>query len=840
MEDMLEYRPLVSIDPCDQIFPLTFSIPIWSANESPLLSKNLFSPQKHILPVIGTSSPQNSTKCSQVCRNCCSECLEHSYCGDRMSCSNCCSLSERMSDERNLLRDRSLQRSLQTSRSLPEIGIPQISPLLSRNIEEGEEESWIEDYGYYTMGEATDGFYQDAWPVFFPLLLRGEFLPPILAKLSYQNRYLSRVSQRILRDCVVLHELIQQSSNATQQQGINETQKSRFQLKSLLSCFESMSTTLLTSNAPYQERFVALNLSFSPLDFHHHNSVWTEKRKAMQVMKMLHDEDFVPTAMSHLNPSSNNAVFLNNGSSEDYLLKIFLQQIVFTDHPFMNEEERCANQLLDAFTLYSQQLQHNSLAHSAIRIQYHAQQFQQLISLLREMTSDELTELHQSFLQLVHSLPMLWQQMQELHTLSENVYRLYSDLKTIRRQQSFVTTSLLLRARRFQSNFHSNNIVVSDKEQSAYSHNNSHSHSNSNSNQSGQQSESNLNQSRGNETSKNWQNYKQILNSLATNYLAGSMLIKKLRNVNSSILFQQMTDEYLEKCVSIVESTITQLVSWSPGLYPEFLYQLTFKGVVTAEALLPREELLRRHWVTEKLKYRLTMKINHHIVLQTKDLNVQRVSVSVQNDSSNPFNIQINSNANANANQPSNTSNQSANNNAENANNNSNNSSAVSNMVLSIVNGRFIFDFRRYFEVNVCKIPRDISLELSWKIPWNYTTLFFFSRYFPLATINLPVPTNSLSSSTPYRHIRGYTHQFAPVIGGFQFSSSTLSEDILKHFRPRPTCCNDNDCCETFPSALNTLCRCCAQTNNNNSNVAKANVINATSTIIMVKHTYIH
>lgn len=151
---------------------------------------------------------------------------------------------------------------------------------------------------------------------------------------------------------------------------------------------------------------------------------------------------------------------------------------------------------------------------------------------------------------------------------------------------------------------------------------------------------------------------------------------------------------------------LAQQLAASHGLFPEAILQLSDTGIMTSEGLIPAAEHERRR-ILSSLRFRLQVRINGHIAFSTVEVALKHPPTS------------------------------------------------------------FIFDLRRYYEVQLLHLPKTISVEVisrstdrHWCLPNNSQQL---------AVINLPVPRALRTHSS--HHDRQFTHTFAPVYGGFAFVS---------------------------------------------------------------------
>lgn len=720
--DSYEYQQLVSITRAESIVALHFSQP-WFTGTS-VENPDLVFPRPHpdnLLNVLCANCSRTCYNTTNQCQDCCA------WCGGNMVMRpppmSTASSSPHQPlffdvDERNMLDDRldkrrtrivDVNRYLERRRLARDEEIPELDVEAVRLMDPYRGRMYDDDI----YGEDEDGIYQEEFPLYTPIVLRGELALPAVAKLVASNQRFSRVSQRILREVKMLTDKL-----ALHQQPGGSTEYLERLQGAYNRLFHNNFDTSISSSR-HDER-LCFNMVTNPLDY----SRWTLLFQPYNQNSLLNKFD--RSLLANGQGEHPNEAMLHNMNPE-FLLKIFLLQIVLRDHPFMNGEERAYAELKESFTQYSAMFQQKQLEYLANRIAFFAEELTTLIGIRRELTEEEAVQLQNCCRDVALFVPMMADASQRVHRLSREVYQLWKDVKERRRQQTFTTTTAYLKAKRVQSLF-----VVPSSTMMPHAGN-------------GPAPEE--------AAGSSWRAYQEMIRRLSANFATGMIILRKVQAQYvaehkhqqevaaklraSSILgaasgitapanasfVRVLTEEEGGKMVALVEEAAARLTE-ADGLFPDLLFQLSDAGVVTSDTLIPVEEVQRRQ-ILRRLQYYAVIKVNGQEVMRTADIRLQYSST-------------------------------------------------------------FLMDIRRYYEVQLVRIPHRLEVELYGRWPTRWESLWQGGDYH-IATVNIPLPKRQLST-----HLMGgsahqagsafnplhaqYTHQFAPQYGHFFFVSTTLPE----------------------------------------------------------------
>jgi hypothetical protein len=628
------------------------------------------------------------------------------------------------SDERNLLENRVDKRR---------VGVLDVNRYLERRCTAQDEEVAELDieatrlldpykgraYDDDIYGEEEDGIYQEAFPLYSPLLLRGELSLPAIAKLVSTDQRFSRVSQRILREVKLLSDKMTLYSTP----GASSDYLKRLQLAYGRLFHHNFDSTYAYGG---DER-LCFNMVTDPLDY---------SRWSLLFHKYNQDSLLKPFDRSLLMNGDGDSLLQN--MNPEFLLKIFILQIVLKDHPFMNGEERAYAELKEVFTQYSSMFQQKQLEYLANRVAYFAEELSNLINIRREMTEEEAVQLQNCCRDIALLVPMMADASQRVHRLSQEVYTLWKDVKERRRQQTFTTTSAFVKARRVHSLF----VVPSSTTMPSGTGQQQHF-------ESGEDA-----------PGSSWRHFQDMLRKLKINFAAGMILLRKVQAqylaehrqqqeiasklrassllgatsgitvpANASFV-SVLTEEESQKTLKLVEEAVTKLTE-ADGLFPDLILQLSDNGILTSDTLIPEEEVQRRQ-ILRRLQYYAVVKVNGQEVMRTADLRLQFAS-------------------------------------------------------------SFILDIRRYYELQLIRIPSSLEIDIFGRWP-NYWESFWHGGDYHIASVSIPLPKRQLPA-----HLQGggqvtsggfnplhaqYTHNFAPQYCNVFFMSSVLPE-----VNPLTTCC---------------------------------------------------
>lgn len=329
-----------------------------------------------------------------------------------------------------------------------------------------EKNDWYEPYPEFGLEE--DGIFQDFFPILLPILLSSEVVPPSIASFTGPHVYLSRMTQRLLRELkrLKLKTGTLDEASATNSDGNNDhSDKPR---RKKITFAEAALLKLL--NHHFQDPYGLLernnarmfNVSMRMI----HNPVNYSLRRShlphvdLNFGGRLGQWPVDATAIQRYGPLPNSFQY---HASQGSLLKLFILHCNLEDHPLMNIEERHAIYLKDLFTQYCQIFDEKM-------IEYLSQKLLSLLSNLmrwtepigtlssggtvnnRILTNDEYLEVDNLYEELVQILPELNELSKSIHQLTVKIYHEWRDIKEFRRRQTFTCTPILLRMKKIRSN----------------------------------------------------------------------------------------------------------------------------------------------------------------------------------------------------------------------------------------------------------------------------------------------------------------------------------------------------------------------------------------------------
>lgn len=817
--DNYEYQPLVVIDRPTITHSLGFTKPLFGTD---IESKALVFPRPY---PESTNLDVGCARCCQHCSNVIAQCNRYDNNNlNNGSCCSCCGYPSNLlprsaglpapalplrdrRDERDFLREHynekrrrfhvgDLSRQREERRLIAEHQPDNTNTNNSNQNQDLESAQLLASYyrGIDTQdayGEADDGIFQEPLPLYAPLLLRGEDVLPLVAKLSMANSKLSRVSQRILREVKLLVDQLgeEKGLHAIGNRDMNDADLAQ---QSHLHRLQRHYQRLFHQNFQHHPLgdFIYLRAPHDPLDYSF--TTWLLDRRHADELLLGHRSNAHRALLADSNrgndgggPLSGSSAHLLHNRNPEFLLKIFLLHVSFQDHPFMNGEERAYATLKDSFAQYTAMFQQKHLEYLANRVASLADSLQRLTSLTRAMSEEETVELQGCVKDVTIFVPYLSEAALKIHALSKEVYGLWKEVQTRRRQQGFTTTSAYVKARRVTSIF-----VDSD-----------HNH----------------NRADDTQPPSAWREYKRMLQTLVAQFRAALLLLRGLNNaatgepnaVNSSqtlndplrTSYQQQphqapanfsltplftTESEARRAIESIDQAVNRLQE-TPGLFPEVLFQLSDSGIPTSDTLITPGEVMRRR-ILQELTYYLQVRINGQLVMTTADLHIKPPPQ------------------------------------------------------MSAALG---LDVRRYYEVQLQRIPTSLDVMLYCRRPRSPSSFLFgcFNRDYLVARVAIPLPKRQLpphldhQASTAIAHYdhAQYTHNFVPVSGAFAFASAPLPEMHPLRRHPLSTgasatstaglCCCTPSCLPSFPS----LCGACDGACGNR---ADAEAVAATGSVI--------
>ncbi|RYG65474.1 hypothetical protein EON64_11835, partial [archaeon] len=322
------------------------------------------------------------------------------------------------------------------------------APLLRAVAGDGEseqqEECVLEERNY--RADREGGLYRSRLPVLAPILLRGERLAPYIARYTPPYTLLSRATQRILRD--IHMQYLQHLASLPAPE--TETGSREAASHAMAPLPETSLLELLTQYATHQLPGHQLDespkhLVLPPISTAYGGVLGRWKDDVSSVQRIGN----IPSSLSKL-------------AMQGSVLRIFLHQLVVTEHPLMLPEERAAAELREIFTGYATLFDNKLLEHLVGRIHGLCTELRvvtrQHVRILtsddedKELDSDTQRQLHALYTELLSLVPTLHETSRLTHSLTSRVYGKFEELCEFRRRQGLVATPIGMLVRKLKSN----------------------------------------------------------------------------------------------------------------------------------------------------------------------------------------------------------------------------------------------------------------------------------------------------------------------------------------------------------------------------------------------------
>ncbi|RYG64976.1 hypothetical protein EON64_12890 [archaeon] len=197
-----------------------------------------------------------------------------------------------------------------------------------------------------------------------------------------------------------------------------------------------------------------------------------------------------------------------------------------------------------------------------------------------------------------------------------------------------------------------------------------------------------------------------------------------LDSASSSNIPNTVTDpmqRQMQKELMLLASFVRDLTKPLTSLLPSYILQLNELTNITPYTLLSKEEIERRESVTQ-MTYKLVLKINQQVVTSTKYM--------VHSELGSAFGGEI---------------------------------GGATNLGHIILPG-FVIDYKKYLEVMVYTMPRDLCVDVYCRIDNKV-----LNSYMHINTIHIPIPSHTTSRTQTH-----YTHSITAKYGGYSFVSDSL------------------------------------------------------------------
>ena len=328
-----------------------------------------------------------------------------------------------------------------------------------------------EQLNWYYEGLEDDGVFQDFLPLLAPVLLSSETVPPAIAQFTGPHVYLSRVTQRLLRELTNLQKksAALAAADPRGQQVSSEGDDKRGGRRGQRKIFEEIS---LNKYLNWRNSNLCFNLIRNPLDFS------LNRFTISSVYNSPAPVTSAPSSSSSSSPAALPALYyggkigqwpvdalpvqrfgplpnsFQHHASQGSLLKLFVLHLSLMDHPLMNVEERHAVQLRELWTSYCQIFDEKLVEFHALQMHHLLADLSQFLEKFPGPPQDEesYAELHRCYEKIVETLPELQNLSSRIHQLTSRIYNQWRDIKEFRRRQTFVTTAVAVRIKRLRSN----------------------------------------------------------------------------------------------------------------------------------------------------------------------------------------------------------------------------------------------------------------------------------------------------------------------------------------------------------------------------------------------------
>lgn len=577
-------------------------------------------------------------------------------------------------------------------------------------------------------GDEHDGIYQDVTPILIPILLSGELVAPNIASLTGRNIALSRATQRILRD--IKTESRQEEEIRIGQGGGNTLNNS----ESILSVHSNLLRFL-----DLQENEPILRVISNPLDYSYRQIVLPDTNKLYG--GQLGQWSTESTPVQRLGPLPGS--YQHQGGGLGSILKVFLFQMVVSDHPYMNAEERHFSSIKDTFNQYCSIFEQKAIEHLAFQTQrlvFELNEFL-ILSSSKTLSDEEYGQMQRCYEDIVEMVPALSEISQNIHGLTLTLYKEWKDIKEIRRRQSYISTPAVMKVRKLRSNLTSPRGKANRnmrRKQNSNNANSSTSPANETLDIDEEDREHDVAEDIDEVDREVWDEFCEELDKLPGRMKMAKKLLwqhkqsqlqeeakeKEAQDGNASA---QSTVPFTsepegdDRIIKLVEEACYDIVR-STGILPFYAMQLSEGETITPESLLPSYEIKRRRFILN-LKFKLVVKVNGQVVTTSPYLPIHYPS--------------------------------------------------------------YLLDIRSLLEIRLMRQPKELSIDIYCKPMTFLDTMDIF-----VSSVLLPIPGSRVSQNTAYfnnsRFVGGgsgakagagshFTHNIVPVYGGFSFTSDLFT-----------------------------------------------------------------
>jgi hypothetical protein len=521
---------------------------------------------------------------------------------------------------------------------------------------------------WFYEGLEADGVFQDFFPILAPILLNSEVVPPSLAHFTGPHIYLSRMTQRLLRELLNIQKK-KEAERANEPVSIVHSpttpgdDRRRQRRKKLL--FEEIS---LNHYLNWRNANLCFNLVANPVNYsmnrftlaaiHNHFFNAAQNASSNQSSSTHYQQqskelltfggklgqwpiDALP--IQRLGPLPNS--FQHHGT-QGSLLKLFILHFNITDHPLMNVEERHSIMIRELFANYCQLFDQKLIELYSLQLQSLLMEMNGFLEKFHhsnaneEITEEIYAEIHHCYYKILDILPELTNLSNKIHGLTGKIYNEWRDIKEFRRRQTFISTSVNVRIKRLRSNLSAGGMKkLRGRDLASMSADLINSSLNNTNNNTANPTPrmTTIDSARTNPGLVNeWSNLCMQLERLPTNLkLMKGLLLKKREKLSETKEEEEVQEEEKEnetdyyyqsnqekttqewdREISILEVSANDIRS-SNGLLPAFVLQLSENtNIITPDISLPSYEIRRRRRILAT-RFKLVVRLNGQVASST-------------------------------------------------------------------------------------------------------------------------------------------------------------------------------------------------------------------------------